>query len=67
MATKTAKYSKSKYKYVKKCEWNHKVYWQLNYANYSMKGYSTEREAAIVIDKILIEQGKEPVNILVRK
>jgi hypothetical protein len=67
MVRKTAKYSSSQYKYIKKCEWNDKVYWQLNYPNVSMKGYDTEREAAIAIDKILISKGKEPVNILVRK
>ena len=29
--------------------------------------FKTEREAAIFCDKALINQGKEPVNILVRK
>ncbi len=31
------------------------------------KVLKTEREAAIMVDKILITAGKEPVNILVRK
>ncbi len=31
------------------------------------KTLKTEREAAIMVDKILISEGKEPVNILVRK
>lgn len=31
------------------------------------KYFDTEREAALYVDKQLIEQGKEPVNILVRK
>ena len=31
------------------------------------KVLKTEREAAIMVDKILISEGKEPVNILVRK
>jgi len=31
------------------------------------KHFDTEREAALYVDKQLIEQGKEPINILVRK
>lgn len=33
----------------------------------SGKIFDTEREAAICIDKKLIDKGKEPVNILIKK
>lgn len=33
----------------------------------SAKQFNTEREAALYVDKCLIEQKKDPVNILVRK
>jgi len=35
--------------------------------NYGAKLYDSEREAALSADMILIENGKEPVNILKRK
>ena len=57
---------KSKYKYVSQIETAGNVWWRgVIYGN--GKSFKTEREAAIYIDKRLIEKGKEPVNILVRK
>ena len=57
---------KSKYKYVSQIELSTGEWWRgAIYGN--GKSFRTEREAAIYIDKRLIEKGKEPVNILVRK
>jgi hypothetical protein len=67
MATKFIKGGKSKYRYVKKLMVNDKVYWILSLTGVSQKCYETEREAALVVDKYLINKGKEPVNILKRK
>ena len=68
MASTAAKYEKSKYKYVDKMTKNDKVYFRrLGMFGKGHKCYSTEREAALAADKLLIEKGKEPVNILVRK
>jgi len=67
MATKYKTGGKSKYKYVS-LEWdsNGKERWIMSiYGN--RKPFDTERQAAIAVDKKLIEKGKEPVNILVRK
>jgi len=63
------KYTKSKYKHVYKYNDGYGDRW----ARGKMCGlgvkssYMTEREAAIAADLILIENGKEPVNILKRK
>jgi hypothetical protein len=57
---------KSKYKYVSKIESAGKVYWRGRIFD-TGKSFKTEREAAIYVDKKLIEKFKEPVNILVRK
>ena len=68
MAYTSTKNKKSdKYKYVQVEYKNEKTYYRLWMNGYTKKCYKTEREAAIAADKILIEQGKEPVNILVRK
>lgn len=57
---------KSKYKYVSQIELSTGKWWRgVIYGN--GKSFRAEREAAIYIDKRLIEKGKEPVNILVRK
>lgn len=67
MATKYKTGGKSKYKYVV-LEWDstEKERWIMSiYGN--RKPFDTERQAAIAVDKKLIERGKEPVNILVRK
>ena len=37
------------------------------FAGLKKRGYKTEREAAKAVDIILIKNGREPVNILVRK
>ena len=59
--------SSSDYKYVRKCERivDGHVFWQSDVLGVS-KFTSTEREAALWVDKRLIEKGKEPVNILKR-
>tara|TARA_R110000744_G_scaffold148263_2_gene261279 strand:+ start:116 stop:319 length:204 start_codon:yes stop_codon:yes gene_type:complete len=67
MARKAPKYEKSIYKYVIKEFHNDLIRWKMTIKGYSQKRYKTEREAAISVDKILIYQGREPVNILVRK
>jgi len=67
MAQKAAKYETSKYKYVIKEIKNDLIRWKITIKRYSQKRYKTEREAALAADKIMISQGKEPVNILVRK
>jgi len=60
---------KSKYKYVTCHKSNRELYWRgvffkNGYGN--GKSFKKEREAALYVDKKMIEQGKEPVNILVR-
>jgi len=56
----------SKYKYVSKYQGERgMIRWQCNYK--CGIRYDTEREAAIAVDKRLIAEGKDPINILVRK
>lgn len=43
------------------------VKWFISLSGYGKNRYNTEKECAIAVDKILIEKGKEPVNILKRK
>ena len=63
--------AKSKYKYVSVMERKGKIEYRGIYTAKSGKkngkNFPTEREAAIYVDKMLIEMGKEPVNILKRK
>lgn len=56
------------YKYVELHRFGKKEMWK-GAASKTRNGkcFDTEREAAIYVDKQLLEQGKEPVNILVRK
>ncbi len=56
-----------KYKYVTKIMDAHGNYMFQANCKGRTKVLKTEREAAIMVDKILITAGKEPVNILVRK
>ncbi len=59
----------SKYKGVSLLECSRKVYtkvWRGNLGK-KQKYFETEKEAAKWVDLRLIEQGKEPVNVLVRK
>ena len=63
------KHKKSKYRYVqglvnRKTE---RIRWVVRMQGIGRSGFDTEREAAIAADKILIQRGKEPVNILIRK
>lgn len=61
------KYYPSKYKYVQNLKKDGKDVWCVNMPGVSKAKFDTERQAAIVVDKLLIGKGKEPVNILVRK
>lgn len=63
----SAKYTKSKYKYVQNLNKDGKDYWTVNIKGVSKPKFETEKDAAIAVDKYLISKGKEPVNILVRK
>lgn len=70
MAGKTGfravKYSDN-YKYVQSCTHTRqpgKLFWVTNLPGVTRKGYDTEREAAIAVDKYFIGRGKKPVNIL---
>ena len=68
MARMAPKYEKSKYKYViKELHDDYIYYVRSAIYGYGKKRYKTEREAALSADKILIEKGRKPVNILVRK
>ena len=70
---KRDKTHKSQYKYVYKyvsrkdgeVKWIARFYSTFNGGN--AKGYDTEREAAKAVDVYLLNQGKQPVNILVKK
>ena len=55
------------YKYVYKYRTDTmNITWLGNYGK-KMKFFKTEREAAIFVDKALIEAYKEPLNVLIRK
>ena len=59
------KYLSSKYKHVQGyTSKSGKVYWVVAMKGVSKAHLKTEREAAIAVDKILINRGKLPVNIL---
>lgn len=68
MATHAFKYieNSNSYKYVQKYRNGCEIKWLGKVLNRG-KTFETEREAALYVDKALISQGKEPVNILVRK
>lgn len=57
-------YVKSQYKHVRGIECNKIIYWAITFSGFSRDHFKTEREAAIAADKILINKGKDPVNIL---
>ena len=62
------KHIKSKYKHVRGLlNTNGKIYYTMQMKGVSEAGFDCERKCAIAVDKKLIEQGKEPVNILIRK
>ena len=68
MAQFATKSIKSKYKGVQGLISGSGItYWSARICKTEKRGYKTEREAAKAVDLILIENGKEPVNILVRK
>ena len=56
------------YKYVSCFETEWGLVARVNMPRYNWQKYfQTEREAAIAVDKKLIENGREPVNILIKK
>jgi hypothetical protein len=58
----------SEYKYVAyKANRYGKKGWEVKIPNCPVRFFTTEREAAIAVDKEFIKLGKEPVNILKRK
>lgn len=70
MAFDTKKIRKSYlYKYVELHRVGKKEMWRGAAGRKTLNGkyFDTERQAAVYVDKQLIEQGKDPVNILVRK
>ena len=68
MAQFTIKSIVSKYKGVQGViSGNGNTYWSARICRTEKRGYKTEREAAKAVDIILIKNGREPVNILVRK
>jgi hypothetical protein len=57
---------KSKYKYVLQIMKKDGSYaWQMSVCGIC-RVFDTEKEAAIKVDKVLIDNGKEPVNVLKR-
>jgi hypothetical protein len=67
MAQTSLKQIKSNYKGVDAITKSGYTFWRARICNVVKNGFKTEREAAKAVDLILIEKGKEPVNILVRK
>lgn len=56
------------YKYVSKVENNGKIKFRgTNVKGVNTKMFDTEREAAIAVDKALLNKGFLPVNILIKK
>lgn len=58
---------KSKYKYVQGRSDGLSIRWFARITGCSRREFIEERDAALVVDRFLISQRKEPVNILVRK
>ena len=67
MARTATKSIVSKYKGVQGITGSGNTYWSARICSTEKRWYKTEREAAKAVDLILIENGREPVNILVRK
>lgn len=59
-------YIPSKYKCVAGVKDGGSIKWYVKMPNVSESRFDTEREAAIAADKVKINQGKGPVNILKR-
>jgi hypothetical protein len=67
MATYRIHNIKSQYKHVEIVKSGERIYYRVSMPGVGKSGFSTEREAALAADKLLIKKGKEPVNILKRK
>ena len=68
MASHSLKYieNSKKYKYVQKYKLGDKIKW-LGKVLRTGKTFENERDAALYVDKVLLNKGKKPVNILVPK
>ena len=68
MASHSLKYieNSKKYKYVQKYKLGDEIRW-LGKVLRTGKTFENERDAALYVDKVLLNKGKEPVNILIRK
>lgn len=62
-------YISSKYRYVKglKSGYRNPISWNIKVLGIRQNGFATEKDAAIAVDKILIQNGKKPVNVLKKK
>ena len=70
MATSATKYTGKSKKYKHVYEYvssNGNITFEGKVFGYRKQGFLDERKCALWVDKQLLEQGKEPVNILVRK
>lgn len=61
---KLDKSRKSQYKYVTSVIMEGRQRWFIHVSGATKKQYDDERVAALAVDKILIQRGKPPVNIL---
>jgi len=61
-------YISSEYRYVRGLRsGKNPISWNIKVLGVRQNGFATEKEAAIAVDKILIQNGKKPVNILKKK
>lgn len=58
---------KNKYKYVETIVVRGKEYYRVKMKGVGKNSLPTLRDAAIAVDRILINRGQEPVNILIKK
>jgi hypothetical protein len=65
--------AKTEYKYVQKCtntytkQIHYEAHLTISGVSIGFKSFDNIRDAAIHVDKMLLEHGKQPVNILKRK
>ena len=69
MAYTSRKHIKSQYKFVAGMTNNtdSEVHWYIKKAGIGANKFESERAAAIAVDKLLINKGLEPINILKRR
>ena len=57
----------STFKHVGVCEFKGKRYYRATIGRYQWNCiYETERQAAVAVDRKLLEKGEQPVNVLIR-